>query len=125
EEHQRGGGAVALVATDLLLERLEEEAAVVQAGERIADGQLELLAVVAGVLHGHGHLVHEQPQEAQALLVQRIGGGSHEGDGADRVTARLEAEPRDAAPSTGADLYRVGGRPGRADPRLVVLPAAR
>src|SRR5204862_7128455 len=62
---------------------------------------------------------------AQALLVERIGGGSDEGDGADRVTARLEAEPRDAAPSTGADLYRVGGRPGRADPRLVVLPVAR
>src|SRR3712207_7407281 len=42
EEHERGLAAVALAAADLLLERLEQEAPVVEARQRVADRLLEL-----------------------------------------------------------------------------------
>ena len=56
------GRAVALGAPDLLLERLVEEAPVVDAGQRVADGLLELLAVVASVLDPDRELGGQQSE---------------------------------------------------------------
>src|SRR3954462_2124297 len=90
EEAERRGPAVGRRALDFLLERLVEEAAVVEAGQRVADRLLELLAVVARVLDGDRELVAEQAEQVQLALLVRLARVAHERDVADVVAARGE-----------------------------------
>jgi len=120
EQHERRGGAVAAAALDLLLQRLEEEAAVVGAGERVAHRLLELLAVVARVLDGDRHLADEQAQQLQVALAQRVGGVADERHHADLVAARGQREPGDLAPAADGGEQAVAS--GRLGPRVLGLP---
>ena len=69
-EHQHAQRpACPLGPDDLLAETLVEEPVVVEAGQRVAVGELAGLLVEPGVLERHRRLVGHRPGEREALVV--------------------------------------------------------
>src|SRR5204863_9450433 len=70
------------------------------------DRLLELLAVVARVLHGDGELVDEKTEQVELVVLDRVARGADQGHVADVVAARRQPQANDLAPAAALNRAR-------------------
>ena len=128
EHHHAQRPTAALRPDDLLAQALVQEPVVVEAGQRVAVGELARLLVEPRVLERHRRLVGHRPGELEALVVPADLRLREQLDEADRLALGDERQHREHAQAVAGqqgDLGRVGGGILRVDDhRLLALEDA-